>query len=259
MSVSSNRNPHFSSKKRAAFEALLRKEGLSKPDFRAIAPRADSAPPPLSPAQQGLWFINELDPGNLSYTDSFAFRLIGQIDIKALSQSINEVIRRHESLRTAFRVIDGMPVQIINPSLSLPVSVIDLTGLPESVRAAEAQSLAATQARLPFDLTTGPLLRVSLSRLDINEHILLFTVHHMVSDGWSLGLLVKELSALYEAFSHGEPSPLAELPIQYADYAAWEQGRLIELIELHLPFWRDRLAAAPASLDLPTDRPRPPA
>ncbi len=206
---------------------------------------------PVSYAQQRLWFIHQLDPASPAYNIPLAVRLTGQLDIAALRATLEEVVRRHEALRTTFAVRDGQPQQFIHPPAELELPVTDLTS-------EEAQRIAGKEARLPFDLQRGPLLRVQLLRLSAEEHVLLVTMHHIVSDGWSMGVLVKEVVALYGAFTRGESAPLEELPIQYADYAVWQREWLRgEVLERQLSYWRKQLAGAPAVLELPSDHPRP--
>ncbi|HEV7860841.1 MAG TPA: amino acid adenylation domain-containing protein, partial [Pyrinomonadaceae bacterium] len=213
---------------------------------------------PLSFAQQRLWFLDQLEPGNALYNVPAAVRLRGSLDESALEQSLYEIVRRHESLRTTFKASDGEPVQIINAPQPLNIAVHDLRHLASNDRQAQCAALLSEDAQTPFDLSTGPLLRVRLIRLAFEESVLSLMLHHIISDGWSMGVFVQELSALYEAFAQGAPSPLAELPIQYADYAAWQrqwvQG---EMLDVQLGYWKQQLAGAPPMLELPTDRPRP--
>jgi amino acid adenylation domain-containing protein len=214
---------------------------------------------PLSFAQQRLWFLDQISPGNAFYNIHDAIYFERPLNVEALKQSIAEIIARHEILRTTFNSIDGQPVQVIASELTTPFSLSDLSSLPEMEREAELLRLSAEEARHPFELSKGPLVRTRLIRLGSDEHVLLLTMHHIISDGWSLEVLKKELSALYEAFHAGEPSPLAELPIQYADFAVWQKDRLRgEVLEEQLSYWKQQLAGAPASLELPADRPRPP-
>ncbi|MDQ3917398.1 MAG: amino acid adenylation domain-containing protein [Acidobacteriota bacterium] len=214
---------------------------------------------PASFAQRRLLFLDQLEPGNPVYNIAAAVRLRGRLDPVALERSLNEVVARHESLRTVFTVSEGEPLQVIIPSLTLGLPVLELPPLPDEEREAEVRRLAAEAAQHPFDLAEGPLLRASLVRAAEEEHVLLLTVHHIVSDGWSMGVLVREVAALYEAFTEGKQSPLAELPLQYADYAQWQREWLQgETLEAELAYWREQLAGAPPMLELPTDRPRPP-
>ena len=213
---------------------------------------------PVSFAQQRLWFLDRLSPDSSAYNISNALRLHGPLNSSILEQTLSEIMKRHEVLRTNFLVRDDRPVQIISPTAPVRIPSIDLSELPEEEREAVARRLATEESRRTFDLTGDQLLRVKLLRLRPDDHVVLVTMHHIVSDGWSMGLLVGEVSALYDAFSQGRPSPLAELSIQYADYAAWQREWLQgEVLEGQLRFWRELLAQAPPSLDLPTDRPRP--
>ncbi|MCI0419792.1 MAG: condensation domain-containing protein [Acidobacteria bacterium] len=224
----------------------------------SILPASRNGELPLSFAQQRMWLLDQLMPGSFLYNISEAVRLTGALDVAALEQTTNEIVRRHEVLRTTFPVVDGQPVQNIAPSLAVTLPVVDLGELDESEREAEVRRLATEQARQPFDLARGPLARVILLRLGKEEHVVLFTLHHIVSDGWSMGVLVQEVARLYEAFSKGSPSPLAELPFQYADFAHWQRQWLQgKVLEAQLSYWKRRLGDAPAFLELPTDRPRP--
>ena len=176
----------------------------------------------------------------------------------ALERSFNEVVRRHEALRTTFAEMDGRPVQIIADSLTIGLRIDDLSALPEDDREAEAARLANLEAQQPFDLRSGPLLRTRLLKLAEDHHCVLLTMHHIVSDGWSAGVFIREVAGLYQAYSRKEESPLEELPIQYADYAAWQRQWLSgDVLEQQLSYWKDQLQAASAVLELPTDRPRP--
>ncbi|MCY1078721.1 non-ribosomal peptide synthetase [Archangium lansingense] len=235
--------------------ALLAGQGVSLPPFTR-APRTDALP--LSFAQQRLWFLDQLEPGSSAYNMPTALRLSGSLHVSSLQLSLSELVRRHESLRTTFKSVQDNPVQVIS---DVPVSllqIVDLSGLPTDSREAEAQRLAEQEARKAFDLANGPLLRATLVRLSDSEHVLLLTMHHIVSDGWSMGVLVREVAALYEAFSTGRPSPLPELPVQYADYSVWQRGWLQgEALDAQLSWWRKHLEGAPTALELPTDFQRP--
>jgi amino acid adenylation domain-containing protein len=217
-----------------------------------------SGPMPLSFAQQRLWFLDQLEPGSPLYNIPAAVRLEGSLDVSALERAFQELVRRHESLRTTFQAQGHEPLQHIHPPALLPLTVLELEQLPSSERQAEAMRLARQEALKPFDLKHGPLLRVMLLRLEPTQHVLLVTAHHIVSDGWSTGVLIRELVALYEAFASNRAPALPELPVQYADFAAWQRGWLQgEALESQLSFWRKQLEGAPAALELPTDRPRP--
>src|ERR1051325_7343623 len=212
----------------------------------------------LSYAQQRLWFLGQLEPQSSFYNIPAALRLKGRLALAALEQSFAEVIRRHESLRTRFSIAVNEPVQLIDESGAFALEVIALSPLPEAEREAEAGRVATAEAQAPFDLATGPLVRACVLRLGAAEHVLLCTMHHIVSDGWSMGLLIKELTSLYEAFSQNKPSPLPELTIQYADFAQWQREWLRgEVLERQLSYWKQQMAGAPAVLEVPWDHPRP--
>ncbi len=206
---------------------------------------------PLSFAQERLWFLDQLQPNNPDYNILAAVRLVGSLNISALEQSFNKIVQRHEVLRTNFALVDGQPVQVIAPNLTLKIPLVDLQLLPETERNAEVLRLAQRETELPFNLAQEPLLRVTVLKLDVLEHVVLFAIHHIVCDGWSTGILTQELSALYEAFSTRKPSPLPELPIQYADFANWQRQWLQgDVLETQIAYWKQQLAGAPTTLDL---------
>ncbi|HEV2801511.1 MAG TPA: amino acid adenylation domain-containing protein, partial [Pyrinomonadaceae bacterium] len=212
-----------------------------------------SKPLPLSFAQQRLWFIDQLEPGNAAYNVPFAVRLSGQLNVDALNGSLNEVVRRHETLRTTFPTIDGQPVQLIHEARPFTVPVADLAHLAADERERAARELAEEEAGRPFDLAADSLLRARLVRLSEAEHVLVVVMHHIISDGWSTGVLMREFSQLYEAYNEGRPSPLAELPIQYADYAVWQREWLQgEVLDSQLAYWREQLKDL-TRLELPVD------
>jgi amino acid adenylation domain-containing protein len=212
---------------------------------------------PLSFAQQRLWFLNQLEPDAPFLNVLAATHLSGSLNEAALEQSLNGVIRRHEALRTAFVVAEGQPVQVIAPVLKIELLIIDLCEIPKSGRENQTQRLVALEARRPFDLAKGGLVRATLLRFDATDHVMLLATHHIVSDGWSLVVLINELSTFYAAFSAGQPCLLPELPIQYADFTMWQRRWLQgDELERQLKYWKARLAGA-AVLELPTDRPRP--
>jgi amino acid adenylation domain-containing protein len=213
---------------------------------------------PLSFAQQRLWFIHQLDPLSPAYNVPLAVRLTGDLDIDALHATLTEVVRRHEALRTTFTLHDDQPRQVIHPPAPLNFLITDLTSFAPAEREREAERLAVQEACLPFDLAGGPLLRLRLLRLSEEEHVLLVTMHHIVSDGWSMGVLVREVGLLYPALCAGAESPLEELAIQYADYAVWQREWLSgKVLDQQLGYWREQLAGAPAVLELPGDKVRP--
>ncbi len=237
-------------------DALLRAgAGLVPPPIER-APR--DGPLPLSYAQQRLWFIQRMEPESAAYNLPFPLRLSGALDPRTLRRALTEVARRHETLRTVLRDAGGEPEQVVLPPAPFRLPVVDLAGLAPEVREREGGRVAAEEVLRPFDLGRGPLLRAHLVRMEADEWLLLGTIHHVVSDGWSIGVLTREVSALHDAFARGAPSPLPPLPLQYADFAVWQRGWLRgETLERQVDFWRERLRGAPPLLELPTDRPRP--
>ncbi|HEX2091721.1 MAG TPA: amino acid adenylation domain-containing protein, partial [Longimicrobiaceae bacterium] len=210
---------------------------------------------PLSFAQQRLWIIDRLEPGSATYNMPFALRLRGALDADALRRSLDTLVGRHETLRTTFAEHEGAPVQEIHAPVPVALPVMDLRDVIEAE--AEASRIAGIEALQAFDLSAGPLLRSTLLRLSEEEHVLLFTLHHVVSDGWSMDVLVREVSALYSAYTRGEEARLPELPVQYADYAVWQRNWLSgAVLEAQLAYWRERLAGAPPLLEIATDHPR---
>ena len=227
-------------------------------EMKTIPRKKGSDPALLSFAQERLWFLDQLEPDSAVYNIPMGLRFAGALNVPVLQRCLNEVLRRHEPLRTSFKAVEGQPVQVIQPEASLEMPLVDLRGLPKPEREAKAKRLCVEEAQRPFDLTQDLLLRARLFRLGEADHILFLNMHHIASDGWSVGLLVRELSALYEAFVEGKPSPLPELPVQYADFAVWQREWLQgEVLEKQLGYWRKQLEGAPALLELPTDRPRP--
>jgi amino acid adenylation domain-containing protein len=224
-----------------------------------LIPRAETGGIyPLSFEQEQLWFINQLDAASTMHHLNHTFRLASTNDA-ALAQSIDELVRRHEILRTTFMVRDGRPYQLVAPARPGMLSILDLRAMAEREREPRALQLATEQARRPFDLAHGPLFRAALLRLTDETALLLLTLHHIVTDWWSFKILFKELTVLYRAFARGRPSPLAELPIQFGDFAVWQQQQLQgATLESLLSYWKQQLADAPPLLKLPTDRPRPP-
>ena len=224
-----------------------------------IVPVPRSGELPLSFAQQRLWFIDQLEPGSSVYNFPAAVRLKGPLNVAALKKSLDEIVKRHEALRTTFAIVDGRPVQVIAPLLTLTLPIVDLRELPQPEREREVQRLATNEALCPFDLAEGPLVRTTVLRLGENEHVGLLTMHHIVSDGWSTGILIREMAVLYDAFCSDRPASLPELPIQYADFAHWQRHWLEgEVLETQLTYWKQQLLGAPPLLELPADHPRPP-
>ena len=202
--------------------------------------------------------MDQLEPNTASYNIPNPVRLRGTLDVESLENAISEIVRRHESLRTRFGKSGGEPVQLIDAASPVPLPAIDLTEIDEGKREAAAVSLAHEEAQQPFSLADGPLIRTKLLRLKADDHVLLLTIHHIVADGWSLGIFLRELVVLYGAFSSRSPSPLPELPIQFGDYAVWQREWLRgETLEAELAFWKERLGGTLPILDLPTDYPRP--
>ncbi len=257
----------------AVFEAPVFAELAARID-RELAAGAPAVPPlhptgppagpgeirraPLSFAQQRLWFIDRLEPGSTAYNLPAALRLTGPLDTALLAGGLTAIARRHETLGTTFELVQGEPLQVIAGDRDLALPVADLAALPPAARSTEERRLTRAAARLPFDLARGPLFRALLLRLEPEEHVLLVAMHHIVSDGWSIGVLVRELGELYAAGRAGRPATLPPLPVQYADYAAWQKSWLHgETLDALLAWWREELADAPQTLDLPIDRPRP--
>jgi amino acid adenylation domain-containing protein len=251
---------------RALFEAptiaelavRLLNNTASDADREAITPQQRPERIPLSFAQQRLWFFDQWAPGNAAYNIPENLRLNGELRIDVLHACLNAVVRRHETLRTTFAAVQGEPVQVIAPTLSIDLPVIDLRSEPAVEREARARHVATKERHTPFDLTRGPLIRATLLRLADTDHILLVTMHHIVTDGWSSGIFSQELTTLYAACLDGQSSPLPALPLQYADFAIWQRGWLQKsVLEEHLAYWRHQLRGSLPVLQLPTDRPRP--
>ena len=227
------RASNLSPTKRALLEVLLQEEGEDSLPAQTIVRREAADVAPLSFAQQRLWFLDQLEPGSASYNISMAMRLTGPLNLVALKHSLNEILQRHEVLRTTFTALEGYPVPVITPDLTVTLPVTDIQHRSEAEREAEVQRLTSIEAGRAFDLARGPLIRATLLRLGDEEHVILLTMHHIVADGWSIAILYRELASLYRALSTGRPSPLPELPIQYADYAFWQkqwlQGEVLEV------------------------------
>ncbi|BAZ22951.1 amino acid adenylation domain-containing protein [Kalymmatonema gypsitolerans NIES-4073] len=229
--------------------------GLSLPP---IQPRTHSEQLPLSWAQERLWFLNQLGGASATYNMPGAIRITGHLDLNAFQRALSEIVRRHEVLRTSFQTVNGTPIQVIHPQAIINIHVVELQQHSEKERETLLQQLAQQEAITPFDLEIAPLIRCSLLQLDATEFVLLLTMHHIVSDGWSIGVFIQELSSFYQAFCAQQPSPLPELPIQYADFAVWQRQWLSgSVLETQLNYWLSQLHGAPELLQLPTDRPRP--
>lgn len=251
----------LSPEQRARLKSILGREkghDISVGKIAREINRAADGYVPLSFAQARLWFLDQYEPGSAFYNIPLAFRLSGALDIAALQSALSTVVRRHESLRTTFSVIDGRPAQIIHPPTEVLLPVTDLSHLSQASRDIEAMRLVTEEAQRPFDLVSGPLLRANLVQLSLTEHVVLLTVHHIVSDRWSSGILKRELSVLYEACLSKLISPLPELAIQYADYAIWQRKWLQgDVLNSQLAYWKRQLNGAPPFIELPTDYPRP--
>jgi aspartate racemase len=247
---------HLSTERRELLERLLRQESVVSPT--GTLPRCSGGDIPLSFAQEQLWFLDQLEPGNPAYNIAATVRLGGALDPVALAQALRAIVCRHDILRTTFIARAGRPVQVVAPTLPLDMPLVDLRGLPPIERDSRTRELTVAQARQPFDLACGPLLRASLLQLADDEHLLLLTVHHIIADGWSMRVLVRELAEAYEAFAAGHGLLLPELPAQYADHALGQRQSLQgEILGERLAYWKERLAGAPPMLSLPTDYPRP--
>ncbi|MEW5983048.1 MAG: non-ribosomal peptide synthase/polyketide synthase [Acidobacteriota bacterium] len=230
--------------------------GLTAPP---MTQRPHDGPVPLSFAQERLWFLEQLVPGNPFYNTPLAIELHGRLDEQALRLTLDTLVQRHEALRTTIATLDGRPQQVVHPPHAVTLAVEDVTALPEDARIATARASAYAESRRPFDLTQGPLLRATLVRFSPTHHLLLLTMHHIVSDGWSLGVLFRELTILYTALSQGETPELPSLPVQYADFAAWQRAWLQgDVLDAQRQHWRAALQHAPLVLELPADHPRPP-
>ena len=251
--------PQLSEARRALLEKYLRGERAQATSVGTIPLRSPSDSIPLSFGQQQLWLLAHLIPEIPVYNESVTARLPGTLDIAALERSFNELIQRHEAWRTSFSLVDGQPVQVIHPSLIFKLPVVDLQHLAESDRETEALHLATEEALRPFDLTQVPLLRATLVRLNDTDHRLFIALHHIIFDGFTVyQVFLQELRALYEALTSGQPSTLSPLNIQYADYSAWQRNWMQgEKLTDQLAYWKQQLAGAPTTLELPTDHPRP--
>ncbi|HZL94349.1 MAG TPA: condensation domain-containing protein, partial [Vicinamibacterales bacterium] len=245
----------LSPERRALLEAL-RAEG--RPSATGIRRRDPGEPVTLSFAQRRLWFLDQLASGNPFYNIPLAVRLPAPLSAPLLERSINEIVCRHESLRTTFESRDGEPLAVVAPALHVPLSTVNLRSLPAESREAESVRLATLEAQQPFDLERGPLIRTTLLELTDFEQVFLLSLHHIIGDGWSAGIFFQELSAIYPAFAIGRVSPLPELPLQYGDFAVWQKRWLSpDVLREQLGYWKQQLAELP-TLNLATDRPRPP-
>jgi amino acid adenylation domain-containing protein len=252
-----NENGKLSSRKRALIELLLdESDGHAEDAIAIAASRGEERREVLSFAQERLWFIERMQPGTGLYNLGTGLRVGMAVDREVLERAVNEVVRRHEVLRTRYVTEGERTVQVVSPSLRLAVPLLDVSGSGQPE--VELSRVAMQEAQAPFDLVQGPVARFTLVRLGSDDHVILATLHHIATDGWSMEVLVRELVALYQAFAAGRPSPLPELTLQYADYARWQRGWLTgSVLEEQLSYWRGQLATAPTVMALPTDRPRP--
>jgi amino acid adenylation domain-containing protein len=245
-------------KKRELLALLLKQEGISSARMPILPRPRDGRPVQLSFTQERIWFLDQLAPGNPFYNNNFAFQLTGRLEVAVLARVLAEIARRHEILRTTFAEVDGRPCVAVRSKPDLPLAGVDLSALPADRRAAELRLLGAREVRRPFALSRGPLLRPLVLRMSPGEHVLLLTVHHIVFDAWSAGLLFREMGSLYETFRDGRPAPLPEPAIQYADFALWQREWLQgKVLEAQVAYWKERLRGAPPVLELPADHPRP--
>ena len=244
--------------KRALLERRLRGDLAGIDPAPSITRRPEPGPAPLTFGQEQLWFIDQVAPGSSFYNVYCAWSVEGALNVAVLEQTLGEIVRRHEALRTAFQSVNGRPIQVVGPAMSINVSVVDMSRLSKAEREDQIKRLTALETHSSFDLATGPLLRTTLVKLKELEHLFFFTSHHIISDGWSVGVMGREMKDIFEAFWGGSPSPVSELPIQYADFAAWQRQWLRgDVLRSHLDYWRDQLRGAAASPSIPTDYPRP--
>ncbi len=249
----------ISAQKRELLALLLRKEGIRPVEEDRIPPRPPGPHAPVSFSQQPLWLLDQLDPGSPLYNITGALRLNGPLDPGALRRTLAELAARHEAFRTSFAVVDGGPVQVIADAVEVELPLDDLSGRDEPLRSEELRRRVAEHVRAPFDLGRAPLLHARLFRVTDTESVLALSMHHIVSDGWSMGIFARELGELYQAFSAGLPSPLPPVPLQYGDFAAWQRRHLAgKTLDDLLAYWRGQMEGAPPLLELPADRPRPP-
>ena len=245
-------------RKSEILQVLNELKASARPTPPPIQPIARNGELPLSFSQQRMWFLDQLEPGNAFYNEAPAVRMRGRLDISIMERALSEIVRRHESMRTVFPAIEGRPRQDIRPAYAVSFPIDDLSELPEDERQLELYRLIKAEAQHSFDLERGPLMTGRFLRVGANEHVMTLTIHHIITDGWSLGVLVREIGALYRAFAAGKPSPLPRLSIQYADYAHWQRQWMNgEVLESHLSYWRRQLAGGLEAPELPTDRPRP--
>jgi len=247
----------LTAQKRALLQQMLQKKGIDKSSDNTIS-KQTSVAPPASFLQEGLWFLDQFDPGQATYNVPGATKITGPLNHRALEKTLQEIIRRHETMRTTFENKLGRPVQIIAKEHSFKLPLVALSETDAESQMNKVSALATEEARRPFDLAKGPLFRAFLIKISSELHILVFNIHHIITDGWSMGVFTRELFKLYEAFSQNKSAPLEELPIQFADFAVWQRNWLRgETLEKQLSFWRKQLNEPLPVLELPPDKPRP--
>lgn len=258
MSSVTDKIARLSPEKQMILEKLLKKQGLDISRLPiAVQPR-DTNIFPLSFSQQRMWFLHQIDPENTAYNCSAAWRMTGELSLPALQKAATDLVQRHEVLRTTFITRNGQPFQVVASQADVALHALDLRMYPAYEQLAQVQSIATSEAQRPFDLTRGPLLRMFLLRLGQEDHVLLITMHHIISDGWSLGIMAREMATLYKVYAEGEEISLARSPIQYVDYAVWQQQWLQgDRLAGQLSYWKEQLAGAPKLLTLPMSKPRP--
>jgi amino acid adenylation domain-containing protein len=255
--LTANLREQISQRKEEILQFLENASAVSRFVPPPIRPLSRDQPIPLSFAQERLWFLEQLEPGSSVYSIGRAARVKGQLSVKALESSLTEIVRRHEALRTSFQLVDGHAFQVMRPAQKLSISLIELSSLSDAERDSDTSLLIREEARRPFDLSKGLFLRATLLRRSDDDHVLIITTHHIVSDAWSMGILTRELWILYETYANENPSPFPELPVQYADYAVWQREWLQgAVLESQLAYWKKQLENIPI-VNLPMDRPRP--
>ena len=258
MSDISRRIANLSPEKRALFEKRLLQGGLAAAGAQAIPRRTDAGPWPLSFTQQRLWFLAQLQPGLVAYNEMLPLHVKGPLDVAALAKAVSAMTRRHEVLRTVYTQNAGEPAQVVLEAVEVPLQIIDVSDRPAGERFEAATLAVGRESGRQIEFSKGPFFRPLVVRIDEREHIVAFLIHHIIYDGWSRGVILAELSALYSAFSRGETPALGELPLQYADFAVWQQQWLLgDSLAEQFAYWQQQLAGAPV-VEMPSDRPRPP-
>ncbi len=254
----------LSPQRRQLLQMLLQQKGITTDSIVSISARKPTEPVVLSFAQMRMWFLDRLEPGSFAYNIPTALHLSGNLNTKALEWSLNQILRRHDVLRTSFATFEGQPLPFIHEELTVPLEIIDLRNYVETEKELERQKIATQEAQHSFNIAELPLLRTTLIRLKDEEWIFFLTVHHIVFDGWSCAVFMQELAALYKAYVTSSASPLNELPVQYADFALWQRKWLektgenqVSTLQIQLNYWKQKLGGTLPILELPTDRQRP--